>query len=81
MGLAARAILLGALLRVDAVVEQLQRTLGDGPRPIRRRDKLAQVQARGTLVLWTDPDYAPAVVHGREGRGPYRQGRSAHRTR
>ena len=22
-------------------------------------DKLAQVQARGTLVLWTDPDYAP----------------------
>lgn len=23
------------------------------------RDKLAQVQARGTLVLWTDPDYAP----------------------
>jgi hypothetical protein len=21
-------------------------------------DKLAQVQARGTLVLWTDPDYA-----------------------
>ncbi len=23
------------------------------------RDKLAQVKARGTLVLWTDPDYAP----------------------
>jgi len=23
------------------------------------RDKLAQVLARGTLVLWTDPDYAP----------------------
>jgi polar amino acid transport system substrate-binding protein len=23
------------------------------------KDKLAQVQARGTLVLWTDPDYAP----------------------
>ena len=22
-------------------------------------DKLAQVQSRGTLVLWTDPDYAP----------------------
>ncbi len=22
-------------------------------------DKLAQIQARGTLVLWTDPDYAP----------------------
>ena len=22
-------------------------------------DKLAQVEARGTLVLWTDPDYAP----------------------
>ena len=22
-------------------------------------DKLAQVKARGTLVLWTDPDYAP----------------------
>jgi polar amino acid transport system substrate-binding protein len=25
-------------------------------------DKLAQVQARGTLVLWTDPDYAPQSV-------------------
>ena len=23
------------------------------------KDKLAQVQARGTLVLYTDPDYAP----------------------
>ncbi len=23
------------------------------------KDKLAQVQARGTLALWTDPDYAP----------------------
>lgn len=23
------------------------------------KDKLAQVRARGTLVLWTDPDYAP----------------------
>ena len=23
------------------------------------KDKLAQVMARGTLVLWTDPDYAP----------------------
>ncbi|HLY12718.1 MAG TPA: transporter substrate-binding domain-containing protein [Candidatus Limnocylindrales bacterium] len=23
------------------------------------KDKLAQVEARGTLVLWTDPDYAP----------------------
>src|SRR5690242_20571340 len=23
------------------------------------KDKLAQVLARGTLVLWTDPDYAP----------------------
>ena len=22
-------------------------------------DKLAQVRERGTLVLWTDPDYAP----------------------
>lgn len=30
-----------------------------GPSRDPAADKLAQVQARGTLVLWTDPDYAP----------------------
>ncbi len=29
------------------------------------RDKLAQVLARGTLVLWTDPDYAPQSMRYR----------------
>jgi polar amino acid transport system substrate-binding protein len=32
---------------------------GPGPSSDPTTDKLAQVRARGTLVLWTDPDYAP----------------------
>jgi polar amino acid transport system substrate-binding protein len=34
------------------------------------KDKLAQVLARGTLVLWTDPDYAPQSFAVKDAKRP-----------
>jgi polar amino acid transport system substrate-binding protein len=52
------------ILAIEAVMIILAGCSGSSATPASAngdptKDKLAQVEARGTLVLWTDPDYAP----------------------
>ena len=63
-----RSRLLAALTFVVIVVAACGGTASGSPAAASAdptKDKLAQVLARGTLALSTDPDYAPAVVPGR----------------
>jgi len=57
--LTALALALGAGLVVGGCSVATSPSTSAAPPSDPATDKLAQVQARGTLVLWTDPDYAP----------------------
>ncbi len=65
MSIRVRQGALGRALAVAAIAAVLGACSGgSGPTPASAngdptKDKLAQVEARGTLVLWTDPNYAP----------------------